>query len=66
MSIHQMSFAPPADSPFLRRSYATFVTDQELQQARAEMEEYYRRRARGAGLEDTLLVDRPMAEEEIQ
>jgi hypothetical protein len=39
MSVHQMSLAPPADSPFRSRSYATFVTDQELQQARAEMEE---------------------------
>jgi hypothetical protein len=39
MPVHQMSFDPPADSPFRSRSYATFVTDQELQQARAEMEE---------------------------
>jgi hypothetical protein len=58
-----MSFNPPADSPFLSRSYATFVTDQELQQARAEMEECYRRRA---GLEDTLPVGRPMTEEETE
>jgi hypothetical protein len=42
------------------------VTDQELQQARAEMEECYRRRARRAGLEDTLPVGRPMTEEEIE
>ncbi len=61
-----MSFDPPADSPFRSRSYATFVTDQELQQARAEMEECYRRRARRAGLEDTLPVGRPMTEEEIE
>ncbi len=61
-----MSFSPPADSPFRSRSYATFVTDQELQQARAEMEECYRRRARRAGLEDTLPVGRPMTEEEIE
>jgi hypothetical protein len=61
-----MSFNPPADSPFRSRSYATFVTDQELQQARAEMEECYRRRARRAGLEDTLPVGRPMTEEEIE
>jgi hypothetical protein len=61
-----MSFAPPSDSPFHSRSYATFVTDQELQQARAEMEECYRRRARRAGLEDTLPVGRPMTEEEIE
>jgi hypothetical protein len=66
MSVHQMSFNPPADSPFRSRSYATFVTDQELQQARAEMEECYRRRARRAGLEDTLPVGRPMTEEEIE
>jgi hypothetical protein len=61
-----MSFDPPADSPFRSRTYATFVTDQELQQARAELEECYRRRARRAGLEDTLPVGRPMTEEEIE
>jgi hypothetical protein len=61
-----MSFIPPADSPFRSRSYATFVTDQELQQARADMEECYRRRARRAGLEDLLPVDRPMTDEEIK
>jgi hypothetical protein len=61
-----MSFDPLADSPFRSRSYATFVTDQELQQARAEMEECYRRRARRVGLEDTLPVGRPMTEEEIE
>jgi hypothetical protein len=66
MSVHQMTFAPPADSPFRSRSYATCVTDMELQQARAEMEECYRRRARRAGLEDTLPVCRPMTEEEIE
>ncbi len=59
MPFHQMSFHPPAGSSFRSRSYATFVTDQELQQARAEMEECYRRRARRAGLEDTLPVGRP-------
>jgi hypothetical protein len=63
---HQMSFIPPADSPFRSRSYATFVTDQELQQARAEMEKCYRRRARRAGLEDLLPVGRPMTDEEIE
>jgi hypothetical protein len=61
-----MSFDPPADSPFHSRSYATFVTDQELHQARAEMEECYRRRARRVGLEDTLPVGRPMTDEEIE
>jgi hypothetical protein len=58
-----MSSDPPTDSPFRSRSYVTFVTDQELQQARAEIEECYRRRARRAGLEDTLPVGRPMTEE---
>ncbi len=66
MPVVQMSFVPPADSPFRSRSYATFVTDLELQQARAEMEECYRRRARRAGLEDTLPVGRPMTDEEIE
>jgi hypothetical protein len=61
-----MSFVPPADSPFRSRSYATFVTDQELQQARAEMEECYRRRARRPGLKDSLPVGRPLTDEEIE
>jgi hypothetical protein len=61
-----MSFIPPADSPFRSRSYSTFVMDQELQQARAEMDESYRRRARRAGLEDSLPVGRPMTDEEIE
>jgi hypothetical protein len=47
-----MSFVPPTDSPFCSRSYADFVTDQELQQARADMEECYQRRVRRAGLEE--------------
>jgi hypothetical protein len=66
MPVAQMSLVPPADSPFRSRSYATFVTDLELQQARAEMEECYRRRARRLGLEDTLPVGRPMTDEEIE
>ncbi len=63
---HQMSLFPPADSPFRSRSYVTFVTDQELQQARADMEECFRRRARRAGLEESLLVGRQMTDEEIE
>jgi hypothetical protein len=61
-----MSFIPPADSPFRSRSYATFVTDQELQQARADLEECFCRRARRAGLEESLPADRLMMEEEIK
>jgi hypothetical protein len=41
------------------------VTDKELLQAKADVEEYYRRRARRAGLEETLPVGRPMTDEEI-
>jgi hypothetical protein len=41
------------------------VKDQELQQAKADVEECYRRRARRAGLEGMLLVGRPMMDEEI-
>jgi hypothetical protein len=63
---HQMPFIPPAESPFRSRSYVTFVTDQELQQARADLEECFRRRARRAGLEESLPADRPMTEEEIE
>jgi hypothetical protein len=39
--------------------------DQELQQAKADVEECFRRRARRAGLEETLPVGRPMTDEEI-
>ncbi len=45
---HTMSSLPLSDSPFRSRSYVTFVTDQELQQAKADLE------ARRAGLEDSL------------
>jgi hypothetical protein len=62
---NQTSFNFPADSPFHSRSYANFVRDQELQQAKADVEECYRRRARRAGLEETLPVGRPMTDEEI-
>ncbi len=62
----QTFLVPPAESPSRSRSYATFVADVELQQARAEMEECYRRRARRVGLEDTLPVGRPMTKEEIE
>jgi hypothetical protein len=41
------------------------VTDKELLQAKEDVEECYRRRARRAGLEETLPVGRPMMEEEI-
>jgi hypothetical protein len=60
-----MSFNPPADSAFHSRSYACFITDQELQQAKADVDECYRRRARRAGLEETLPVSRHMTDEEI-
>jgi hypothetical protein len=42
------------------------MSDLELQQARAEMEECYCRRARRVGFEDTLPVGRPMTDEEIE
>jgi hypothetical protein len=42
------------------------VTDQELQQAKADLEECFRRRARRAGLEESLPVGRPMTEEETE
>ncbi len=63
---HQMSSLSPSDSPFWSRSYVTFVTDQELQHAKADLEECFRRRARRAGLEESLPADRPMTEEEIE
>jgi hypothetical protein len=62
---HQLPIDSPPSSPFCSKSYADFVTDKELLQAKADMEECYRRRARRAGLEETLPVGRPMTEEEI-
>jgi hypothetical protein len=47
------------------RSYADFVMEKELEEAKAAVEECYRRRARRAGLEGTLPADRPMAEGEL-
>jgi hypothetical protein len=54
---------PLADFPFWSKSYADFVTDKELMEAKAAVEECYRRRARRAGLEETLLKDKPMTEQ---
>jgi hypothetical protein len=54
-----------ADHPFRTESYIDFITDVDLLQAKADMEECYRRRARRAGLEGMLTVGRPMTEEEI-
>jgi hypothetical protein len=62
---HQLPIDSPPSSPFCSKSYTDFVTDKELLQAKADVEECYRRRARRAGLEDTLPVGRPMTEEEI-
>jgi hypothetical protein len=56
---------PLAGFPFWSKSYAHFVTDKELMEARAAVEDCYRRRARRAGLEEKLPKDRPMTEEEI-
>jgi hypothetical protein len=54
-----------AGHPFRIESYADFITDTDLLQAKADVEECYRRRARRAGLKGTLPVGRPMTEEEI-
>ncbi len=62
----QAAFSSSADSPSRSRTYADFITDQELQQAKADVEECYRRRAWRAGLGETLPVGRPMTEEEIE
>jgi hypothetical protein len=39
--------------------------DKELMEAKAAVEECYRRRARRAGLKESLPKDRPMTEQEI-
>jgi hypothetical protein len=57
---------PSVDSPFRSRTYVEFITDEELQRAKAEVEECYRRRAWRAGLGDTLPEGRPMTEEELE
>jgi hypothetical protein len=62
----QAAFSSSTDSPFRSRTYADFITDQELQQAKADVEECYRHRAWRAGLGETLPVGRPMTEEEIE
>ncbi len=65
-TVQMASFAPLAESRHRSRSYATFVMDVELHQARVKMDECYRRRARRVGLEDTLPVGRLMTEQEIE
>jgi hypothetical protein len=62
---HQLPINSLPSSPFCSRSYAVFVKDKKLLQAKADVEECYRRRARRAGLEGTLPVGRPMTDEEI-
>ncbi len=57
---------PSGDSLFRSRTYAEFITDEELQRAKAVVEECYRRRAWRAGLGDTLPEGRPMTEEELE
>jgi hypothetical protein len=47
------------------KSYAEFVMDKELAETKAAIEDCYRRRARRAGLEETLPEGRPMTEQEI-
>jgi hypothetical protein len=62
----QTSPASSVNSLFCSRTYADFITDVELQQAKAEVEECYRRRAWRAGMGDMLPVGRPMMEEELE
>ncbi len=47
------------------KSYAEFVMEKELEEAKAVVEECCRRRARRAGLEGTLPAGRPMTEGEL-
>ncbi len=47
------------------KSYTEFVMEKELEEAKAAVEECYRRRARRAGLEGTLPAGRPMTEREL-
>ncbi len=52
--------------PVPQLSPADLVMAVELQQAKSELEDCYRRRARRMGLEDTLPKDRPRTEQEIE
>ncbi len=52
--------------PVPQMSPADLVMAVELQQAKAELEDCYCRRARRVGLEDTLPQGRPMTEQEIE
>jgi hypothetical protein len=56
---------PLANSPYWSRSYAEFVMEKELEEAKAAVEECFCRRAKRAGREETLPVGRPMTEREI-
>jgi hypothetical protein len=56
---------PPTSSPFWSKSYAESVMEKELEEAKAVVEECFRRRAKRAGLEGTLPVGRPMTEREL-
>jgi hypothetical protein len=47
------------------KSYTEFIMEKELEEAKAAVEECYRRRARRAGLEGTLPAGRPMTEGEL-
>ncbi len=62
----QPNLPPSVDSLFRSRTYAEFITDEELQQAKPEVEECYRRRAWRAGLGDTLPEGQHMTEEELE
>ncbi len=62
----QPNSPPSVDSLFRSRTYAEFITDEELQRAKAEVEECHRCRAWRAGLGDTLPEGRPMTEEELE
>jgi hypothetical protein len=64
-SDREQSTGSPTSSPFWSRSYAEFLTDKEPLEAKAVVEGCFRRRARRAGLEETLPVGRPMTEREI-
>jgi hypothetical protein len=52
----------PTTSPYWSKSHAEFIMEKELEEAKAAVEECFRRRARRAGLEGTLPVGRSMTE----
>jgi hypothetical protein len=65
-SSFKIAAEPPASAPYWSKSYAEFVMEKELEEAKAVVEECFHRRAKRAGLEGTLSAGRHMTERELE